>query len=63
MVFRVRRRRRHIGSAGAGTVYYWLNEDKRNAVEMVVEEKAAEREPERAAGTPPASSASTNVRP
>ena len=45
---RTRARRRHIGSAGAGTIYDWLNEEKRNAVEIIVEEKAAERDEERA---------------
>ena len=45
---RTKARRRHIGSAGAGTVYDWLNEEKRNAVEIIVEEKAAERDEEKA---------------
>jgi hypothetical protein len=41
-----RRRRRRIGSAAAGSVYDMLNEDKRNAVEIVVEERAGARDPE-----------------
>jgi hypothetical protein len=43
---RQRRRRRHVGSAAAGSVYDLLNEDKRNAVEIVVEERAGARDPE-----------------
>jgi hypothetical protein len=43
---RTRRRRRHIGSAAAGTIYDWLNEEKRNAVEVIVEDKAAYKDPE-----------------
>lgn len=46
LFFRTRRRRRHIGSAAAGTIYDWLNEEKRNAVEVIVEEKAAYKDPE-----------------
>ena len=40
---RQRRRRGHVGSAAAGSVYDMLNEDKRNAVEIVVEERAGAR--------------------
>ena len=43
---RQRRRRRRVGAAGAGSIYDMLNEDKRNAVEIVVEERAAARDPE-----------------
>ena len=43
---RHRRRRSHIGAGAAGTVYDMLNEDKRKAVEIVVEERAAARDPE-----------------
>jgi hypothetical protein len=43
---RGQRRRGGIGTAAAGTVYDLLNEDKRNAVEIIVEERAAERDPE-----------------
>jgi hypothetical protein len=47
---RARSRRRHfdIGPGASGTIYDWLNEEKRNAVEIIVEEKAAERDEERA---------------
>jgi len=40
------RSRGGIGSAAVGSVYGMLNEDKRNAVEMIVEERAAARDPE-----------------
>ncbi len=45
---RMRRQRRRggVGSAAAGTVYDWLNEDKRKAVEIVVEGRAEARDPE-----------------
>jgi len=35
-----------VGSAAAGTIYDMLNEEKRNAVEVIVEEKAGARDPE-----------------
>jgi hypothetical protein len=43
---RQRRRRSRVGAAGSGSIYDMLNEDKRNAVEIVVEERAAARDPE-----------------
>ena len=43
---RVQRRRGGIGSAAAGTVYDWMHEEKRHAVQIVVEGHAAERDPE-----------------
>jgi hypothetical protein len=43
---RQRRRRRRIGAGAVGTVYDWLNEDKRHAVEIIVEERAEARDPE-----------------
>jgi hypothetical protein len=46
--WRMKTRRRHIGSAGAGTVYDMISEEKRNAVEIVVEGKAAARDFEHA---------------
>jgi hypothetical protein len=54
-VRRVRRQRRRggVGSAAAGTIYDWLNEDKRNAVEIVVEGRAEARDPEDADGNLP----------
>ena len=46
--YRMRRLRRRggIGTAAAGTMYDWLNEDKRRAVDIIVEERAAARDPE-----------------
>lgn len=46
VVFSGRRRRRRVGAAAAGTLYDMLNEDKRNAVEIIVEERAGARDPE-----------------
>jgi len=43
---RQRRRRGRVGSAAAGGVYDWLNQEKRNAVEIIVEERAAAKDPE-----------------
>ena len=40
------RRRGGLGSAAVGSVYDMLNEDKRNAVEIIVEDRAGERDPE-----------------
>lgn len=46
--WRMKTRRRHIGSAAAGTVYDMINEEKRKAVEILVEDKAAARDFEHA---------------
>jgi hypothetical protein len=35
-----------VGTAGAGATYDMLNEDKRRAIEIIVEEKAEARDPE-----------------
>ena len=44
--------RSSVPGAGAyGAVYDLLNEDKRNAIEMIVEDKAGYRDPEDADGT------------
>jgi hypothetical protein len=51
-----RRRRAGAGSPGAGAsgaLYDMLNEDKRKAIEIIVEEKAEERDPETADGNLP----------
>lgn len=47
------RRSRGPGSAAAGTVYDMLNEDKRNALEIIVEQRAEARDPEDADGNLP----------
>jgi hypothetical protein len=45
---------RSMPGAGAyGTIYDLLNQDKRNAIEMIVEEKAEARDPEDADGNLP----------
>ena len=43
---RLRSRRGRVGPGAIGTVYDMLNEDKRNAVEIIVEQRAAEKDPE-----------------
>jgi hypothetical protein len=45
-----RARRRHVGPAMVGMFYEAMTEERRNAVEMIVEEKAEERAPERVTG-------------
>jgi hypothetical protein len=44
--FQSRRQRSRVGAAAAGSIYDMLNEDKRKAVEIVVEERAGARDPE-----------------
>ena len=39
--YRAKTRRRHVGSGAAGAVYDMMNEDKRKAIEIVAEDKAA----------------------
>ena len=41
------------GAGAAGAIYDLLNQDKRNAIEIIVEEKAEERDPETADGNLP----------
>ena len=51
-----RRARRHGGSLRAGVVgamYEWQDRDKQKALDVIVEGKAAERDPERADGDLP----------
>lgn len=43
---RLRKRRGRIGAGAAGMIYDMINEDKRNAIEIIVEERTAERDPE-----------------
>jgi len=55
-IVKARRRRGRIfthGPGAAGAIYDLLNEDKRNAIEIIVEEKAEERDPETADGNLP----------
>jgi hypothetical protein len=37
-----------VGPGASGALYGFLNEDKRNAIEIIVEQKAADVDPERA---------------
>jgi hypothetical protein len=48
VLYRLKKRRGHIGSAAAGTVYDIIHEDKRKAIEIVVADKAATRDFEHA---------------
>ena len=45
-------RRTHVGSASAGTIYDWLNQDKRKAIEVVVDGQAERQDGERAEDNP-----------
>jgi hypothetical protein len=45
-----RRGRSSIGPGAAGSVYDWMNKDKREALEIVVEERAEARDAEDADG-------------
>lgn len=45
-LWRLRRRRRRMGPAAAGTVYEMLSEDRRKAIEIIIEERTGERDPE-----------------
>jgi hypothetical protein len=48
-----RRRKFGAGSAATGAIYDMLIEDKRKAIEIIVEERAEERDPETADGDLP----------
>jgi hypothetical protein len=50
---RLGRTSRDIGPGAAGSIYDMLNEDKRKAVEIVVEERAEARDPEHRDGNLP----------
>ena len=50
---RVRTRRVTVGPAALGTVYDMLNQDRRNAIEIILEERAEARDPEDADGDLP----------
>jgi hypothetical protein len=57
-VVRARRKRGRLtwgapGPGAAGAIYDLLNEDKRKAIEIIVEERAEERDPETADGNLP----------
>jgi hypothetical protein len=42
-----------VGPGASGTIYDLLNEERRNAIEIIVEDKAAYRDPEDADGNLP----------
>ena len=46
--YRAKTRRKHIGAGAAGAVYGMMNEDRRKAIEVVAEDKAAARDFEHA---------------
>jgi hypothetical protein len=48
-----RRRFFTVGPGASGAVYDLLNEDKRRAIELIVEQRTADTDPERATGRPP----------
>ena len=48
--WRLRQRKGRIGAAAVGSVYEMLNEERRNANQLIVEDKAAQRDPEHADG-------------
>jgi len=52
----MRRHRTRIGPGASGAVYDLLNKDKREAIEIIVEERAEARDPEDAEGSPKAGS-------
>jgi hypothetical protein len=51
------------GPGTIGTVYDWLNEDKRKAIEIIVEERAGARDPEDKDGNLPDLEEPTRSRP
>ena len=53
VTIRGRRRSGHPGPGTSGAIYDMLNEDKRKAIEIIVEEKAEETDPETADGNLP----------
>ena len=52
-VWKVFARRRRAGPGTVGSIYGFLNEDKRKAAEIVVEQRAEARDPEDADGNLP----------
>ena len=52
-VFRKRGRRTHAGAGTSGAIYDLLNEDRRKAIEIILEERAEARDPETVDGNLP----------
>ena len=46
LLTRKRSPRRRVGAGASGAVYDLLNQDRRNAIEIIVEERAEARDPE-----------------
>ena len=44
VLYRLKKRRGHIGAAGAGTIYDIVHEEKRKAIEIVAADKASARD-------------------
>lgn len=53
VLWRLRRRRHNLGPGAFGTVHDMLSQDRRKAIELIVEERAEERRPENADGNLP----------
>lgn len=51
--WRLRRRRSSLGPGAMGAVHEMLHEDKRKAIEIIVEGRAEHRDPETADDLPP----------
>jgi hypothetical protein len=62
LLWRQRRRRGRLGAGAGGSVYDMLNEDRRNALEIIVEERAGARDPEDRDGNLPDLEAPTRRR-
>ena len=54
ITWRLIRRRKHYGPAAATTMEDLLTQDRRQAIEIILEEKAEARDPETADGKPEA---------
>lgn len=53
VVLFARRGRRRIGAGAAGSIHDWQTRDKRRATELIVEQRAAARDPESVDGNLP----------
>ena len=62
LLWRQRRRRGRLGAGAGGSVYDMLNEDRRNALEIIVEERAGARDAEDRDGNLPDLEAPTRRR-
>lgn len=60
VLYRLKKRRGHIGAAGAGSIYDIVQQEKRNAIEVIVADKAAARDFEHADDDDPPQSNKVN---